>query len=192
MTSVAHGLAVAVRLLRLDASLVDTLSGSAAEARQSVRVVLMAAPLYLVVLAVAGEVPPAELARFWVLVLEASHFAIQWLALPAAVSWIAPRLGLGSRVFRFVTVYNYGLVVLLLVYLAVAVLVTILPGGLAAFALLALVVLPFYSVVYSAVAFRAALDCPMGLAAGLAAADLAVAILVTVWTSTLLYGMIGS
>lgn len=178
------GVAIGLRLLRLDGAPVGLFDGSRAEARRAVALALFVLAAYLAILGLASP-DPEVVSPATGFIVQFATVAIQWCATPVAASFLAPALGLGDRLFRFLTIWSYGTVALLIVMVGLT-LGLALPalGGLALFLI---ELLPFYAVAYWAVAARAALGCGWGPAIGLALLDLVVSLVAVAWGTSILY-----
>lgn len=103
------------------------------------------------------------------LAVELIAYVIQWTVFPLAMSTIADGLGRGHHYIRYIVVYNWSAVLQMALFVPVAVMATVFPGG---GIMLAMVITTAMLLIYQAYIAHVALEVPAPAAAGLVLLDM--------------------
>ncbi len=128
---VAAGLACALLMARGQAAGLRLLDGSATAAWRSFLAVLIAAPLYLALKLVSIPPLPRGIDPVRLVTAEAIGYVISWFATALVMLAVARVLDREPRWPLFVAAWNWSNVVQLVVFLAAAIVASVLPGALA-------------------------------------------------------------
>ncbi len=144
MIEIARGAQGAVRLLRGDRAAPSNFDSTAANCARSFRLMLVAAPLYVIYLLIEYTDFDVAAETWEIACAEGVRYVFEWLLYPVLFYEIARRRGWLDKYFRYITALNWINLPAAILLVIGAVLMAVAPTGVATLISLAITAVIFY------------------------------------------------